>query len=69
MIQKYKKIILITVTIIIVIILNLESKIVVNNSFIENYPSADQSWKLLYLSFLNYYEPYIAPYNYGNYYY
>ena len=47
----------------------LDLKIIVNKRFIKDYPNKEQSARLTFLSTLNFYEPYIALYNYGNYYY
>ena len=37
--------------------------------FKKDYPDTKQEYRLMLLSMFNFYEPYIAPYNYGNYYY
>lgn len=75
MIEKFKnldstrKIVISIIIVALLILLKLLIKIGVNTSFIKNYPDSDQEYKLKIISFLNIYEPYIAPYNYGNYYY
>ena len=69
MIGKYKKSIIIFLVIYISIMVIICLKIIVNKNFIKDYPYKEQSIRLLFLSTLNFYEPYIAPYNYGNYYY
>ena len=63
------KILLIFLAIIFLIILKISTKIIINKRFIENYPEANQEIRLILMSFINLYEPYIVPYNYGNYYY
>ena len=62
-----KKIMIITVIIILSIAAKVSSKIIINNQFIKHYPDADQEIRLIIMSLFNYYQPYIAPYNYGNY--
>ena len=64
-----KKIAIIIMIICLIISLKVMSKIIINNRFIANYPDASQEFRLVLLSTLNLYEPYIAHYNYGNYFY
>lgn len=65
--DKVKKILLIVIGICLLLSLKISTKIIINNRFIANYPDVDQEYRLILLSIFNYYEPYIAPYNYGNY--
>ncbi len=68
--NKYVNRILLIVIVLCTIIASLLGiRIVLNKNFIKNYPDASQEYKLVVLSMFNYYEPYIALYNYGNYYY
>ena len=68
--KKYiNKILLICILLCTVIASLLGIRIAINKNFIKNYPDASQEYKLVLLSMFNYYEPYIALYNYGNYYY
>ena len=67
--KKLKKILLIIIGVCLTLSLKVTSKIIINNRFIANYPDTNQEFRLVLLSVFNYYEPYIAPYNYGNYYY
>ena len=62
-----KKILIIVIIIFVVIIGYVELKIFINKRFIKNYPDTQQEYRLMLLSMINLYEPYIAPYNYGNY--
>ena len=68
--NKYVNRILLIVIVLCTIIASLLGiRIALNKNFIRNYPDASQEYKLVVLSMFNYYEPYIALYNYGNYYY
>lgn len=49
--------------------LKLGIKIVANNSFIAKYPYDSKEYNLVINSVLNFYEPYVVHYNYGNYFY
>lgn len=65
--KKITKIIIIILIVLIIPIIKISTKILINQRFIKNYPDADQEYRLRLISFINLYEPYIAPYNYGNY--
>lgn len=67
--EKIFKISFIIIIICISIILKVSCKIIINKRFIANYPDSNQAFRLMLISIFNIYEPYIAPYNYGNYYY
>ena len=69
LIKDKVKILIILFVIIVLIILKVSTKIIINKRFIAYYPEANQEIRLVLMSFINIYEPYIAPYNYGNYYY
>ncbi len=70
MINKiFKKIIKVIIIIYIIVFVKLSFKIVLNKIFIANYPNNNNRISLVLMSMINIYEPYIAPYNYGNYYY
>ena len=69
MIKTIKKEIIVVIILCAVIAAKISSKIIINNRFIANYPEKDQEYRLVLLTVLNLYEPYIAHYNYGNYYY
>ena len=62
--------VIITILFLLVLVaLKVSIKIIINKRFIANYPEANQQIRLELISIMNFYEPYIAPYNYGNYYY
>ena len=65
--KKVNKIIFVIVMLYLLVLLKVSSKIIINNQFIKNYPDANQEIRLVLLSTFNFYQPYIAPYNYGNY--
>ena len=67
--EKIFKISFIIIIICVAIILKVSCKIIINKRFIANYPDSNQAFRLMLISIFNIYEPYIAPYNYGNYYY
>ena len=67
--EKIFKISFIIIIICVSIILKVSCKIIINKRFIANYPDSNQAFRLMLISIFNIYEPYIAPYNYGNYYY
>lgn len=67
--DKIRKILLIIIFITVLSFFKLGLKNVVNEIFIKNYPDHNNEIELKFISFLNISEPYIAPYNYGNYYY
>ena len=68
--KYYKKIIIGIITLLSAITLFVGFKIVINKNFIKNYPDTfNQEYRLLLMSIFNIYEPYVADYNYGNYYY
>ena len=52
-----------------IVLIKIMGKIILNNIFIANYPNNNHEYEVLLTSFINVYEPFIAPYNYGNYYY
>ena len=62
-----KKAVIIIMVICFAISIFITVRIIINKRFIGNYPESDQEFRLVLLSTFNYYEPYIAPYNYGNY--
>ena len=68
--KYYKKIIIGIIAVLSAITLFVGFKIVINKNFIKNYPDTfNQEYRLLLMSIFNIYEPYVADYNYGNYYY
>ena len=67
--DKVRKILLIVIFFLVIITFKLGLKMGANAIFIKNYPQNDNDYTLKFISFLNVYQPYIAPYNYGNYYY
>ncbi len=67
--KKILKVLIIIIIISVSIIVFIGSKVLINNSFIRNYDKPNNEVKMILLSALNIYEPYVAHYNYGNYYY
>ena len=67
--NNLKKILLVLIIICSLSLIKVTSKIIVNKRFIANYPEKDQEHRLVLMSVLNFYQPYIVHYNYGNYYY
>ena len=66
-----KKIIVYLIIIVLLINVLIISRIIINDKFIESYSNndIDQEYRLIILTSTNINEPYIAHYNYGNYYY
>ena len=64
-----RKVLLIVIFIAIILVFKLGLKMGINAIFIKNYPDNANDYTLKFTSFINIYQPYIAPYNYGNYYY
>lgn len=65
--DNIKKVLLIIIFITVILFLKIGLKIAINYLFIKDYPEKDQEYRVQLISFINLYEPYIAPYNYGNY--
>ena len=66
--NKYvKKLLLIIIIICVIVLLKLIVKMLLNDSFIRNYPDKEQEYRLKINTLVNIYEPYIVYYNYGNY--
>ena len=65
--DNIKKVLLIIIFITVILFLKIGLKIAVNYLFIKDYPEKDQEYRVQFISFINLYEPYISPYNYGNY--
>ena len=64
-----RKVLLTVIFIAIILVFKLGLKMEINAIFIKNYPNNANDYTLKFTSFINIYQPYIAPYNYGNYYY
>ena len=67
--KQIKKVLIIIIIVCFLIISFIGVKVLINNSYIRNYDKPNNEVKMLLLSVLNIYEPYVAHYNYGNYYY
>lgn len=67
--MKKKNVLIVSIALIF-LILSLETRFIINMSFAKKYDDGNaEEWKVQFLSFLNFYQMYIAPKNYGDYYY
>ena len=64
-----KKVFLIIAIILMSVSLFLGVRWFVNDRFIKTFPNPNHEYKIMLLSFLNFYQPYVNYYNYGNFYY
>ena len=67
MIKIIKRIMIGIICLCLLIVLIIGIKMYVNKKFIKEYPNTKQEYRLIFLSIFNFYEPYVADYNYGNY--